>query len=254
MPFRIRPIDTGEIAADKGVYMTLGRGLGEKVKLPATAWLVEDGSKALLVDTGMCDTERADRWHHKGSVQPEGWDIGNRLRALGFSPGDIEAVIFTHLHWDHCSNMKLFVRARFVVHKTELAFARDPIPPYYRSYESPVLGLVPPFEGVEFEEVEGEREVLKGIRVFPTPGHSPGHQSVLIETEAGPYVIAGDAVFCYENLREDPEAHLPVIPIGRYVNMLEMWDSLLKIKEMSRRGAVVLPGHDAAVFRKEVYP
>lgn len=254
MSYKIIPLNTGDISADKGVYMTWGRGLGTKVRLPATAWLVEDGTHAILVDTGMCDTERADRWHHKGSVQPQGRDVVSLLRSRGIEPGDIDLVIFTHLHWDHCSNMKEFSRARFVAHKEEVAFARDPIPPYYRSYEANALGLVPPFDGVDFWEVEEEKEILKGIKVFPTPGHSPGHQSLLVQTQAGPYVIAGDAVFCYENLTEDPEGKLPAIPIGRFVNVFQMWDSLLKIKRMADAGASVLPGHEMGVFKKEVYP
>ena len=249
--FRIRPILTGTIQVDAGAYLTMGRNVGKKVDIAASAWLIEGATRPILVDTGMCDTERANRWHHPGSRQGDGQDIGSQLARLGVRPEEVGLLIFTHLHWDHCSNMKLFSGARCVVNRRELAFALDPIPPYYRSYESPVLGITPPFAGMAFETVEGEVEVHPGITVFPTPGHSPGHQSVSVETDGGSYVIAGDAIFCYENLKDDPAAHLPFIPPGRFVNMLEAWES---VKAIVARAAHVLPGHEMAVFEREVYP
>jgi N-acyl homoserine lactone hydrolase len=249
--YRIRPILTGLIQVDTGAYLTMGRNAGKKEDIPASAWLVEGAPFPILVDTGMCDTERANRWHHPGSRQDEGEDIGSRLAAMGIAPEDVELVVCTHLHWDHCSNMRLFSMARFVVHARELAFALDPIPPYYRSYESAVLGITPPYAGLPFDTVEGDKEVYPGITVFPTPGHSPGHQAVSLDTDKGRYVIAGDAVFCYENLKADPAAHLPFIPPGRFLNMLEAWESLGTI---ASRAAYVLPGHDIRVFDKEVYP
>jgi len=199
----------------------------------------------------MCDTQRAHEWHHPGSYQREGQAIHLQMVDRRIQPEEVELVIFTHLHWDHCSNMQKFSKARFIVHQKELEFALSPIPPYYRSYESPILGLVPPFSGVKFCTMEGEEEVAPGVRVFPTPGHSPGHVSVKVDTSQGPYVIAGDAVFDQENLKGDPAAHLPVIPIGRFTNIIEMWNSLMLIKEMS---AIVLPGHDYGVFQKPSYP
>jgi len=250
MSLKIIPILTGHI----GSYMNnqvLGRQMGQKVLVPAVAWYIEGAEKKVLVDTGMCDTERANRWHHEGSVQKEGEPIHEALRSRGLKAEDIDIVIFTHLHWDHCANMRRFTRATFIAHEREVEFARDPLPPYYRSYEAPILGITPPFQGVSFQLVDSEAEILPGIRVYPTPGHSPGHQSVLVETDEGPYTIAGDAVFCFENLQGDPAHHLKYLPIGRYVNLFELWDSM---EEMAKRSKFVLPGHDSRVFDREVYP
>ena len=138
MDYKIVPLNTGTIFVDQGVYCTMGRGNGTTVGIPSTAWYLTDGKEHLLVDTGMCDTERANRWHHQ-AVQPEGGRIDLQLmHRAGVRPEEIDAVLFTHLHWDHCSNMKLFTNARYYVQARELEFALNPtLPPYYRSYEAP---------------------------------------------------------------------------------------------------------------------
>jgi glyoxylase-like metal-dependent hydrolase (beta-lactamase superfamily II) len=214
MDIRINPINTGYIKLDKGAYITAGRGYGEKVAVPTWAFLVTDGNEKILVDTGMSETERAN-WHHPGSFQPETFRIDDQLRKLGVGVEEVDAVIFTHLHWDHCSNMKLFKNAKCYVHEKELEFALDPHILYYKSYESKKLGLTPPFENVEFETVEGEYDYNSFITLFPTPGHCPGHQSVGVKTSKGPYVIAGDAIFSDENLEPDKQKDLPFTPMGR---------------------------------------
>lgn len=249
MALSIRPINTGMIQVDTGIHITQGRNVGKKVYIPALTWLIEGGEKLILVDTGMAATKMAD-WHHKGSYQDEGMDICSQLQKIGVNPKDIDIVIFTHLHWDHCYNMKEFVNAEYIVHKKELDFAKDPIPPYYRSYESPVLGLEPPFADVSFTVVEGEEQIIPGVTVFPTPGHSPGHQSVEVMTDGGNYIIAGDAVFTEENLKGALDEKLPFLPIGRFTSYLEMWDSLVKI---AKRSSLILPGHDLKVLEKEIY-
>ena len=72
MDLRIVPINTGFIQVDKGGTLTQGRGYGEKIFIPATAWYIYGGKEKVMVDTGMCETERADRYHHGGSYQEEG--------------------------------------------------------------------------------------------------------------------------------------------------------------------------------------
>lgn len=248
--YRIRPILTGTMKVDQGAYLTWGRGFGREVTIPGTCWLIEGGAYPILVDTGICDSERASRWHHD-AIQEPGQDVVSRLRKLGIEPEDVKLLILTHLHWDHTSNMKAFVNARRIVHRRELAFAIDPIPQYFRSYEAYQLGLEAPFKGLQYEVVDGEVEVVPGIRVFPTFGHCPGHQSVEVRTEKGPYVCAGDAVMVYENLKGDPEAKFPLVPPGRFTDALASWESL---KAIVGRASYVMPGHDMRLFDQEVYP
>ncbi len=250
MSVKIYPINTGFIRLDKGVYITGGIGYGQEVEVPTSSFLVTDGTEKILIDTGMSDTHRAD-WHHSGSYQPKGFRIDEKLAELGMAPDEIGAVIFTHLHWDHCANMGLFKNATFWVHQRELDFALDPHVLYYKSYESENLNVEAPFKDVTFETVDGEYQYNDFITMFPTPGHCPGHQSVAVETERGVYVIAGDAVFADQNLKPDKHRNLPFTPMGRYVNVFEMFESMEKIID---RADVVLTGHGQGVYEQEVYP
>jgi glyoxylase-like metal-dependent hydrolase (beta-lactamase superfamily II) len=247
--YQIRPINTGTIIVDKGAYITRGIDLGLEVEIPALAWYLTDGDHKVMVDLGMCHTELAD-WHHHGSWQEPGQAVHERLEAMGADPKDIELVIFTHLHWDHFHNLDQFTNARFLCSATEYAWALDPIPPYYKSYEHHKLGKKAPFIGIEMETVDGEKEVLPGIRFFPTPGHSPGHYSVAVETEGGVHVITGDAVFSYDNLKPASET-LPFTVMGRFTDVVASWHSL---EDIVKRADVVLPGHDSRVLDVEVYP
>ncbi len=250
MSAKIYPINTGFIRLDKGLYITGGVGYGQEVEVPTSSFLVTDGTEKILIDTGMSDTRRAD-WHHPGSYQPEGFRIDEKLAKLGVTPEEIGAVIFTHLHWDHCANTGLFKNATFWVHQKELDFALDPHVLYYKSYESENLNVEAPFKDVTFETVDGEYQYNDFITMFPTPGHCPGHQSVAVETERGVYVIAGDAVFADQNLEPDKHRNLPFTPMGRYVNVFEMFESMEKIID---RADVVLTGHGQGVYEQEVYP
>ncbi|RJX32501.1 MAG: N-acyl homoserine lactonase family protein [Desulfarculus sp.] len=247
--YRIWPLNTGTIIVDKGGYITRGQGLGIEVEIPATAWYLSDGQHKVLVDTGMCHTDLA-HWHHGGSQQGPDQAVHKCLARLGVDPADIELIIFTHLHWDHCHNLDQFPRARMVVSQTELAFALEPIPPYYKSYEYSALGKRAPFLNRNFEQINGEVDVLPGLTIFPTPGHSPGHQSVAVSTSGGVHVITGDAVFAYVNL-QPAGPHLPFNIMGRFADIVASWHSL---EEITRRADVVLPGHDMAVFDSPVYP
>ncbi len=250
MSLTIRPILTGWIGSFQN-RLTNCRDDGKVIQTPSVCWLLEGAEKNILVDTGMCDSERASKWHHGGSVQEPGQAIHDQLPKFGLSPADIEIIIFTHLHWDHVQNLDKFPQAKLYAHKKEWQFANAPIPPYYNSYEHPVLGIKPPFYGRVFELVEGEEEILPNVTVFPTPGHSPGSMSVQVITDKGRYVIAGDAVMCNANMEGDPKKHMRYFPIGRYTNFFEMWKSF---EEIDKRADVVLPGHEAAILEKEVYP
>jgi len=245
---KIIPIRTGTIYCNKTV-LTYGKGFDEFLNIPATAWYIEKENTKILIDTGMCDTSRAQQYHYKHSTQNKEERIDKALLKKGINIQDIDIVILTHLHWDHCSNIDLFEHATCYLQKKELDYADDPIPSYYSSYESSHIGLVPPYNNTKFELLSGEIEIISGINILSTPGHSPGHQSVIVEGKRT-YVIAGDACPCYENLMPDTNKNVDLTMIGRYMNVNETWYSLEKIKSIAD---FVLPSHDSTVFDQEYY-
>ena len=256
--YRIRPLNTGYIPtkpleywyhfSTKKYVEKLGV-TNEADQLPDFTFLIEGGDKLVLVDTGMSWTEHADKYHHGPSLQREGIDdIESRLKQVGYKPSDVDIVIFTHLHWDHIFYLEKFTKARFIVNEVEWDYAHNPIPLHFKSYCRPIIGkdgdttykdeFIAPYDikGVNerFETVKGEVEILPGIRVFETFGHSPGSQSVEVETEDGIYIIVGDAVFVMGNI-DVPEAlnrdlHYDITPPGRFVDLVAAWKSIREIR------------------------
>jgi len=250
----IRPLNTGYVTTVPKEYLyhhsvaAYLKGIPDhRIEMPVFAFLIEGGAKLTLVDTGMAWTERASTYHHPGSRQHEGMAIHEQLEKVGYKPDDIELVVFTHLHWDHTYYLDRFTRAEFIANEKEYAFALDPIPLYYKSYEHPALGIRRQFEGIRIATVRGEVEIIPGLRVFETPGHSPGHMSAEIETGEGCFLCVGDSVFVPDNLNPVPELHYDITPPGRFYNIVETWKSIELQKKRARNRSFILCCHDKAL-------
>jgi glyoxylase-like metal-dependent hydrolase (beta-lactamase superfamily II) len=172
--------------------------------------------------------------------RPKEQDLDAALAAIGVKPEAIDTVILTHLHWDHASNNGLFPKAKFYVQKLEYEQIGDPgvtdIPGF-------ILTLV---RRTQYELLDGDMEVCEGISVALTPGHTRGHQCVLVDTAAGNYIIGGDLVTLLENWNHDPK-----IPNGGYYDLDVITESM---KKMAGISGTMLPGHDFEVLKKKVYP
>jgi N-acyl homoserine lactone hydrolase len=248
--YTIRALNTGYQLLDKASYATFRKGAGQILEHPVFTFLLEGGGRKILVDTGMSDTERSITYHHKGR-QELGQAIHEQLAGIGIDTDEIDTIIFTHLHWDHCYNVARFPTARLVVREDEYRFALNPTPPYWVTYEHPNSGLQPPFQGCKFDLVQGEEEIAEGVRVFPTPGHSPGHQAVSVRTKQGIYVLAGDLFFVRDNLEPDEERGWPLTPIGRFSNFVDLWYSM---EDALRRADHILMTHDPTQKDGALYP
>jgi glyoxylase-like metal-dependent hydrolase (beta-lactamase superfamily II) len=212
-------------------------------ELPVAVFLVEGNGKKILIDTGMSNTEIAGKYHHPGSYQPEGYTIMDQLKKHGLSTHDIDMIIFTHLHWDHVYYINEFPNAELVVQKSEYEYANNPIGLYHKSYEYPTIGLTPQFEGRDFTLVEGETEIIEGISVYLSTGHSIGHQTVVVNTKDGKYHCCGDLIFSLDNLNEIPEINYTITPPGRFMNIDEAWKSIEDLKERAGERKFILPTH-----------
>lgn len=234
--YTIKPIITGYTNTSKGNYLYHHSthafyDVEGYTELPVTVFLVQGNGHNILIDTGMSNTEIAGKYHHPGSYQPEGAAIYEQLEKMGMKCEDIDTIIFTHLHWDHVYYLDKFTNAKLYVQKAEYEFAVNPIPLYYKSYEYPVLGLTPQFDGREFVLLEGECEIMDGISVYPSTGHSVGHQTVTVNTKEGVYHCCGDLIFTYDNLKEVPQMHYDITPPGRFLNIVDSWNSIAELKK-----------------------
>ncbi len=251
MNYTIRPILTGYQYLDKGNYATFRKGNGIVLEMPVFSFLIEGNGKKILVDTGMSDTEHSVKYHHDGRQEP-GQAIHEQLGRMEISPDEIETIIFTHLHWDHCFNLERFPKAKLITSKIEYEFANNPIPFYWASYEyPPATGLTPPFAGREFHLTEGEVEVEEGITVFPIPGHTPGHIAISVATVKGQYIIVGDLMFLRDNMEPDTEHGWPITPPGRFCSIIDLWESVTTVM---KRAAFVLMTHDPSHLGIKQFP
>jgi N-acyl homoserine lactone hydrolase len=190
MGYKIYPLNTGYLYSEDGLPPAAPPGPNSHCHVPALAFLVTNGVDHLLVDTGMPDTSSALR-HRPYSAQPEGFDIVSRLAERGIFPYQLQAILLTHLHWDHCAYMAHFPGVKKLIQRAEEAFAQDPPQAYKKSFEGARDALC----DLDLETVSGGFDFGSEIRVIPSPGHTPGHQSVVVHTAKGPYILAGDAAW-----------------------------------------------------------
>jgi glyoxylase-like metal-dependent hydrolase (beta-lactamase superfamily II) len=180
-----------------------------RIPLALRCLLVEHDDGLVLIDTGLGNKEDA-KFSDIYGVQNQGANgrtqLEDALTGLGHTPDDVRWVINTHLHFDHAGGDRFrdpsgrlalsFPKARYVVQKGELDFARHTNERTAGSY------LPHNFADMEFTLIDGETEILPGIRGIPTPGHVPYHQSVLIESGGEKACFLADLV--------PTSAHLPL--------------------------------------------
>jgi glyoxylase-like metal-dependent hydrolase (beta-lactamase superfamily II) len=197
-------------------------------------WLIEGGSERILIDGGANIEMSLARGRTKEDVTHV-QTLEEGLGKLNLKPNDIDTVILTHLHWDHVGLAHQFVNAKFVVQKDELDFALNPhaAAPYYEKDL---------FERLDLEVVNGDTQIANGVKVLLTPGHTAGGQSVAVETERGTAVVTG---FCciQENFEPSNEVRntMPMIVPGIHLNVLEAYDSMLKVKNAAD---IIIPNHE----------
>jgi N-acyl homoserine lactone hydrolase len=255
---KIIPIDVGTFEWDQS-EQTLRRGMGKRLNAPFIAWYIDGLPKKVLVDTGPPSEERAQRLHP--SLNPRvsaEQETSQRLRQIGVQPAEVEIVILTHMHWDHVGHVDKFPRAKIFVSREEFNYAMSPLPPNRQSYETLLPGIEPVFMSSipRFEYLEmAEEQILPGLRVFPTPGHTLGSISVEVATDRGAYIIASDAIYTYENLKGDPANNLPFLMPGVFMDLVATWKSVERIYRRAQ-GDIdkIIPGHDYAVVKKKSFP
>ncbi len=154
---------------------------------PVHAWLIRHPDGAILVDTGVgVGNEVIDEWYH-----PHATPLLDALGGAGVAPSDIAAVVVSHLHFDHCGQQGMLT-APVYVQATEFEAAQTP------GYTVPEWAAIP--HG-RLQLVHGDQELADGVRLLSTPGHSPGHQSVVVNAAGERVVIAAQCAFRAAELR-----------------------------------------------------
>jgi N-acyl homoserine lactone hydrolase len=171
------------------------------LRAPALFWVVAVPGMTVVFDTGPSDPWLAQRRGRTNYWRSDEEEPSRQLGSIGLHPDDVDAVVLSHLHWDHASNWHLFRRARVYVQGSELAYAAAPEPEHRRYFDtvSDPPALLP---DAAASAVNGSCLVLghPQLQLIPLPGHSPGSQGLVIRTESARILLAGDTVPLLRNL------------------------------------------------------
>jgi N-acyl homoserine lactone hydrolase len=243
---RLLAVPVGSIDADQ----TLVGGGDGTVTYPVMCFLLEAAGERVLFDTGMHPAVRDDAVGHWGEIArrrlvptlDDDGDVLSRLRAAGLEPDDVGLLVNSHLHNDHAGMNLAFPRTRTLLRR--------------REYEHAVSLMDTPSSGfvrADFFDAERPAELFDyetsydllgdgSVVLLSTPGHTPGHQSMLLRFPSGvEYVLSGDAVYSCGELEQ-----------GRAPGIA--WDAELaghsarRLQVMAQDGANVLVCHDAATW------
>lgn len=233
MALSVIAIPMGWFEVDKASLL-YGVGYGTPVRIPVWSAAIVGAEYKILVDTGFSDPG----WVRDvvgitcGREAGEGLEAG--LKTIGWGLDDVDVVINTHMHYDHIGGNRYLPKARFFVQEAEWHHAQTPLKTQAWSYADRDAVTANYFR---WTFVHGSFDVVPGVRIIPTPGHTPGHQSVFVDTEDGCVAVTGDAVNMVDNMSEDTP---PTI-------MTDVGEALASVRFLQRWAQFVLPGHEPRV-------
>lgn len=218
---------------------------GAYLRGPVPSYLIDHPKGRALFDTGMGVRYRRDLANalppDKFGLQWfEGQEISTRLKSIDVDPASINWIINSHLHIDHCGGNALLPNATMIVQARELETAKT----------NPVPGL---YEAIDFDTgqpvlaVDGEHDLFGDgtVRIVPTYGHTPGHQSVIVKLPGGDVLLAGDCCYTEKNL---DRMILPKATVDLDAGM-RTFEFLQRRRESGTR---ILFGHDGVQWKSVV--
>jgi len=206
-------------------------------------WAVTGGGRAWVVDTGF-DAAMAKKRGREYLRNP-----GEGLQAIGVDPAQVEDVIITHMHYDHCGNHVLFPAARYHVQDREMQFCTG------RSMTHALMRF--PFEADDVAAMvrrlfegrvvfhNGDEELAPGLSVHHVGGHTMGMQVVRVNTRRGVIVLASDSSHLYGNIERG-------LPYPVTYNVAEVLEGFRRVYSLASSPQHVIPGHDPLVMTR--YP
>lgn len=230
--------------ADLAINDPLDENVGQKQYSPYFFYMIVHPKGRVLFDTGLhpeIRTNFAGRMGMAAGAFPiemfEDGDVIGQLAKLGLGPGDIDAVVPSHLHFDHAGGLEFVRHAPVYVQAIELSTARTP-PPYQAELYMPA-----DFEhDLDWRLLDGDHDLFGdgAVRIIATPGHTPGHQSLVITFAARPpLILLGDAAY---NLGKMRQRRMPGI-VWSPDAMVKSWE---KIEQIARdTGAELRCTHEA---------
>jgi glyoxylase-like metal-dependent hydrolase (beta-lactamase superfamily II) len=236
---RVYALSCGWLEFDRSLFFPAAQP-GTLLVTPVSSYLIVHPRGRVLFDTGIhCDalTDPVARLGKRVAGlfairSRAGEDVVSQLAILGVRADDIQYVVTSHFHFDHCGCNTSFPRATFLVQRAEMELARSERSRYNpKDWDHPL----------DYRLIDGELDLFGdgALVVLPTPGHTAGHQSLWIRSGAAQFVLTSDAAYTREHLDQS------ILP-GNTHDVGEMTHSLAVLRDLrDRRGVVLLYGHDA---------
>ncbi len=232
MVLEIHPLRLADVQLDTSL-MVWQLTPGTTVDAPCTGFLILGGSEPILVDSGIAQIEPP------FSQTPE-QALTACLARHGLEPADIGLLVHTHLHVDHAGLDDQLPNARILVQRDELEFAATPgFPPFFYSQDD-IAKLNGPLRS-RVELLDGDTEIVPGIRAVVTGGHTPAHQMLEVDLDSGLAILTGDIVYLLDPGLEQQ------LPPGYWFNVADVLAALARIK---RDATYPVPSHDPAVYER----
>ncbi len=251
-----------------GEFIIAGSGLGDQeFDVPYLGFLLQNEGRNILVDSGINENFiiGGKAWGGFPAVGGEAYVV-EALRSVNIIPEQIDMVIYTHLHNDHAGNCHLFPKAKHVFQKDEWLNLLNPIPAQKvrKDYDP---SIIPVLEKLDTTAIDGDLELLPGIKVYKAPGHSLGSQLIAVATPKGTMVILGDLCNTYSHIfpetdvfidmegnhykiKTNVETYGPAIPSPMIYDYFAFYDSVYKAKVLAQwKKEFVLPGHETALVQ-----
>ncbi len=236
MKYKITPFVVGscETSAARLIYLGDPETLLGNIN---SFFLVQGNDKNILVDVGF--TEKFCKKFTDGIKHEENQDPLVQLKSVGINPEDIDDIIITHAHFDHLSDsINEYKNALIHLQKKEYEFTINPPHPWFQQYiDIELLKDLKAQGESRLNLIDGNYELFPGINIIATPGHTAGHQSVIVDTKEGEFCLAGDAILNYISLEKD-------MAPGFNANLIESMQSLQILQDLLANGTKIIISDD----------
>ena len=203
-------LDCGRSLANDESVWTPGENAGRSIEFSSTCWLIKHGSEWLLWDAGVPEAALND---------PRGWStlpklivyhldktLTDQLAEIGLKPRDIARVAISHTHGDHIGNVGLFPNSTILIQQAEYSWINSPDGP--NDNVNQLMALARKLLGApkNLQLIDGDTDVFGdgSVTLVSMPGHTPGHQSLLVHLKnSGFIILSGDVVHSEENFEKN---------------------------------------------------
>ncbi|MFC1964149.1 N-acyl homoserine lactonase family protein [Chloroflexota bacterium] len=229
-------LNCGSIPVDKGVLATYRVDMGKTIVIPFRSFLIKADDGHILFDASFNPEtmKRLIAMGKKVNVTEED-SMLNRLAEIGVSPKDVSTVFLSHLHYEHCGLLNAFTHADIILQRAEYAYGLN-APSYVQGVYLKADFDLP---GLKWRLLDGDEFLMPGLTAIHTIGHTPGHQSLMVDLpKTGTVILSGDAAVCKENIEKE-------IITGIFYNPDDTLYAIKKLKLLAQmKNAEIIFSHD----------